>query len=187
MIHSVRFTCVLDTNVIYPVDIRDILLWFAHFDLYTPKWSKTIFDEWTKVMSEKGVPAEEISKRVKRVNDAFPDALVKNYEALISGLELPDQKDCHVLAAAIKTNANIIVTNNLKDFPQEYLASFDLSARSADDFVTDLIDLNPDKSVKAFRKLVQAKTNPDLDEYDVLGRLRNRSLNQAADYLHTLL
>jgi hypothetical protein len=42
MIHSVRFTCVLDTNVIYPLWIRDLLLWFAHYDLYTPKWSKYI-------------------------------------------------------------------------------------------------------------------------------------------------
>jgi hypothetical protein len=38
MIHSVRFTAVLDTNVIYPVLIRDILLWFAQYDLYSPKW-----------------------------------------------------------------------------------------------------------------------------------------------------
>ena len=50
MIHSVRFTVVLDTNVIYPVIIRDLLFWFAHYDLYTPKWSKHIFDEWYDVM-----------------------------------------------------------------------------------------------------------------------------------------
>jgi hypothetical protein len=46
MIHSVRFTCVLDTNVIYPLWIRDLLFWFAHHDLYTPKWSQHIFDEY---------------------------------------------------------------------------------------------------------------------------------------------
>jgi len=55
MIHSVRFTCVLDTNVVYPVVIRDILFWFAYHDLYTPKWSEHIFDEWKSVMMEKGV------------------------------------------------------------------------------------------------------------------------------------
>ncbi len=46
MIHSVRFTAVLDTNVIYPVIIRDLLFWFAYYDMYTPKWSNHIFDEW---------------------------------------------------------------------------------------------------------------------------------------------
>lgn len=46
MIHSVKFTCLLDTNVLYPIDIRDLLFWFAFHELYTPKWTKHIFDEW---------------------------------------------------------------------------------------------------------------------------------------------
>ncbi len=49
MIHSVRFKCVLDTNVIYPLWTRDLLLWFAFYDLYTPKWSNNIFSEWIDV------------------------------------------------------------------------------------------------------------------------------------------
>ncbi|WP_211047320.1 hypothetical protein [Lutibacter sp. B1] len=53
MIHSVKFIGVLDTNTIYPIEIRDILFWFAHYDLFTPKWSKHIFDEWENVISEK--------------------------------------------------------------------------------------------------------------------------------------
>ncbi|MDX1326315.1 MAG: PIN domain-containing protein [Arenibacter sp.] len=160
MIHSVRFTCVLDTNVIYPIDIRDLLFWFAVDGLFTPKWSKHIFEEWESVMQRKGVSEEQINKRIAMANAAFPDAFVKNYEGLINGLELPDQKDRHVLAAAIKTNANVIVTNNLKDFPEEYLAAFGLSAKGVDDFLTDIIDLNPDKAIAAFRKLVLNRTNP---------------------------
>lgn len=117
MIHSLRFTCVLDTNVIYPIDIRDILFWFANYDLFTPKWSKHIFDEWEDVMLRKGLPPEEVKKRIAVANRAFPDALVDNYESIVDSLSLPDEKDRHVLAAAIKTNANVIVTNNLKDFP----------------------------------------------------------------------
>ena len=46
MIHSVRFTAVLDTNIIYPIEIRDVLFWFAHYELFTPKWSNHIFEEW---------------------------------------------------------------------------------------------------------------------------------------------
>ena len=118
MIHSVRFTCILDTNVIYPLWIRDLLLWFAHHELYTPKWSHHIFDEWLEVMKRKGVAESDANKRIEILNEAFPDALVQNYEPLIETLCLPDIKDKHVLAAAIKTNANLIVTNNLKDFPR---------------------------------------------------------------------
>jgi hypothetical protein len=76
MIHSIRFTCVLDTNVIYPLEVRDILLWFAHYELYTPKWSKHIFDEWEDVMRRHNVPEEVIAKRLRAPNEAFPDALV---------------------------------------------------------------------------------------------------------------
>ena len=60
MIHSVRFTCVLDTNIIYPIEIRDLLLWLAFYELYIPKWSKHIFDEWIHLMEKKGVMQEEI-------------------------------------------------------------------------------------------------------------------------------
>lgn len=187
MIHSVRFTCVLDTNVIYPIDVRDLLFWFARFDLYTPKWSKHIFDEWAEVMQRKGLSDEEISKRTNRANLAFPDALVENYEPLINGLALPDEKDNHVLAAAIKTNANLIVTNNLQDFPNDYLSKFGLEAKNTDDFITDTIDLNPDQAVKAFRRLVLNRRNPALNEYQVLEIFRKRGLADSADYLHSLI
>ena len=187
MIHSVRFTCVLDTNVIYPIDIRDLLFWFAHYDLFTPKWSKHIFDEWYNVMLRKGVSKEEASKRIRKANMAFPDALVENYESLIDGLELPDPKDCHVLAAAIKINANTIVTNNLKDFPKEYLNNFGLTAKSADDFITDTIDLNQNIAIEAFNEMVLNRTNPDLDEFQILDILRRNGLKDSANYLHSLL
>ncbi len=187
MIHSVRFKAVLDTNVIYPVIIRDLLFWFAHYDLYTPKWSEHIFDEWKSVMERKGITEEVAVKRVDVANKAFPDAMVKNYGGLIPNLTLPDHKDCHVVAAAIKTNANIIVTNNLKDFPGHYLDSFGIKAKSADDFLTDIIDLNQDQAVAAFKEMVLNKRNPELDEYEVLDLLRNCGLNETANYLHAFL
>lgn len=187
MIHSARFTCVLDTNVIVPIEIRDLLFWFAHDDLYTPKWSKHIFDEWTEVMRRRGINEHEINKRIGWANLAFPDAMVNNYESLIKGLTLPDEKDCHVLAAAIKTNANIIVTNNLKDFPNDYLEGFGLFAKNADDFLTDTIDLNPEIAIHSFRKMVMNRKNPNLDEYEVLAYLRKNGLTDTANYLHALL
>lgn len=171
----------------YPHDVRDLLFWFAYFKLYTPKWSKHIFDEWEEVMRRKNVSEEEIVKRIGWANKIFPDALVKNYELLIDTLNLPDEKDKHVLAAAIKTNANLIVTNNLKDFPPEYLANFGLSAVNADNFIADTIDLNQGEAKQAFRKMVLNRTNPDLDEFEILNRLRKNGLKDSADYLHSLL
>jgi len=187
MIHSARFTCVLDTCVIYPIDIRDLLLWFAHYDLYRPKWSQTIFNELFELMLEKGIPEEKAKSQIERINAAFPDAMVNNYEELIETLSLPDKKDRHVLAAAIKSDANLIVTNNLRDFDPEYLLKFGLCAKNADDFITDTIDLNTKLAKEAFTTMVAHRTNPSLDEYQVLEILRNRGLVNSANYLHSLI
>jgi hypothetical protein len=138
-------------------------------------------------MIEKGMPYEKATKQIERINEAFPDAMVKNYEELIPTLSLPDQKDCHVLAAAIKSDANLIVTDNLKHFDSDYLAKFGLYAKSADDFITDTIDLNPILAKEAFMTMVAHRTNPSLDEYEVLNILRNRGLVNAAHYLHSLI
>jgi hypothetical protein len=120
-------------------------------------------------MIRKGVDDQEAEKRVKKANLAFPDALVQNYTRLIGDFKLPDDDDCHVLAAAIETNA--IVTNNLKDFPQGYLDSFGLKAKSADDFLTDIIDLNQEQAIKAFLEMVLNRKNPAMDEFQVLESL----------------
>ncbi|MCK6618846.1 MAG: PIN domain-containing protein, partial [Cyclobacteriaceae bacterium] len=61
------------------------------------------------------------------------------------------------------------------------------SAKSADDFLTDIIDLNPEMAIEAFRKLVMNRRNPDLDEYQVLNALRKNGLTETANYLHALL
>lgn len=187
MIHSVKFKAVLDTNVIYPIVIRDLLFWFAFYELYTPKWSANIFEEWKDVMIRKGIQNEAAVNRVNVANNAFPDALVSNYEGLIANLTLPDEKDRHVLAAAVKSNANVIVTNNLKDFPEDYLNSFDIKAKSADDFLTDIIDLNPEIAIKAFKEMVLNRKNPNMDEFEVLESLRKVGLIDTANYIHALL
>ena len=138
-------------------------------------------------MIRQEVEASEAEKRINVANLAFPDALVLNYEQLINSLDLPDEDDRHVLAAAIKVNANIIVTNNLKDFPNHYLDSFGLKAVCADDFLTDIIDLNPKIALQAFKDLVLNRKNPAMDEFQVLKSFRKNGLIQTANYLHSLL
>ena len=92
----------------------------------------------------------------------FRSTLVDNYEPLVESLTLPYENDRHVLAAAIKTNANIIVTINIKDCPAEYLASFGLTVKTADDFITDAIDQNKDVHLEDFSMMVVNRNKPDL-------------------------
>lgn len=102
MTYSIRFTAVLDANVIFPVVIRDYLFWLAYYDLYIPKWSKIIFREWERVMIRKNMNPEIIRKQIQRVEEAFPDAMVSNYEGLINHLDLPDEDDRHCFSSSDK-------------------------------------------------------------------------------------
>lgn len=178
---------VLDTNVIYPLISRDLLFWFAHYDLYTPKWSKHIFDEWEGVMIRKGLTQDEAKKRMAVANSAFPDALVKNYEFLTPTLNLPDQKDRHVVAAAIKSNSNYIVTNNLKGFPKAIVDTFEIEVIAADDFLVEIIYLNNEQAISAFKKMVVNRKNPKMDEFEILNQLRKCELTKTADFLHRMI
>jgi predicted nucleic acid-binding protein len=187
MIHSVQFKALLDTNVLYPIVIRDLLFWFAHFDMYTPLWSDHIFKEWEKVFESRGIAKSKIRNSISLTKKAFPDATVENYEFLIPTQNLPDQKDNHVLAAAIKAKAELIVNHNQKVFPQVFLNTISIKAKAPDDFITDVIDLNPVEALKAFREMVLNKKNPDLDEFEVLNQLRQNGLKQTANFLHALI
>ena len=48
---------------------------------------------------------------------SFPDALVTDWESLIDAVHLPDPGDRHVVAAARAGRADVIVTDNVADFP----------------------------------------------------------------------
>lgn len=72
---------------------------------------------------------------------------------MIHGDGLPDKDDAHVPAAAIKTRASVIVTDNLKDFPAKILLPPDLEARSTDAFLADTIALDLGRATAAIRTM----------------------------------
>jgi hypothetical protein len=96
-------------------------------------------------------------ERTRQLMDkAAPDALVRGYEHLIPGLALPDPNDRHVLAAAIRAGASVIVTCNLPDFPPHVLGEFDIEAQHPDDFIVHLLDLAPGLVVRQRKFIARA-------------------------------
>ena len=77
---------------------------------------------------------------------------MQGYETIIQELELPNPGDGHVLAAAIHSRSKFIITFNLRDFPEEALAPYDILAQHPDDFILDLLDLNWQTVCKAAEK-----------------------------------
>ncbi len=106
-----RFTAMLDANVLYPFLVRDVLLSLAEAGLYRPVWTAEINAEWSENLIA-GKPEREaaIKATIEAMNEAFPEAVTTGYEDLIPSLTLPDNDDRHVLAAAIRSGASVIVT-----------------------------------------------------------------------------
>jgi predicted nucleic acid-binding protein len=188
MIHSPKFTAVLDACVLYPAPIRDLLLHIASFELFKPKWTDTIQDEWKRnlLINRPDLKEEQLQRTIDEMNKAFPDSNIRNYEVLISSLKLPDKDDRHVLASAIRCNADVIVTSNLKDFPTTYLQQFDIEPQHPDPFISSLIDLNPDRCLSAFHRQVSFLKNPPLKAEQVLIKLESSGLIETAKKLKTL-
>ena len=115
------------------------------------------------------------------------DALVTGYEDLIDGLHLPDPDDRHVLAAAIRGRADVIVTINIRDFPGDILAPFGIEAQHPDEFVLHLLDLAPGVVAGAARNHRESLGNPPKTIEKYLNTLEAQGLTQSASVLRELM
>lgn len=120
----------LDANVLYPAALRDLLMRLALRDLFRARWSADIHDEWMRsVLINRPDLTRAQLERTRELMDRYaPASIVTDYAALIGGPELPDPDDRHVLAAARRAGADVIVTFNLQDFPPSALEPFGIAA-----------------------------------------------------------
>ncbi|MDA0637177.1 PIN domain-containing protein [Nonomuraea sp. MCN248] len=110
---------------------------------------------------------------------------MRGYEPLIEGLKLPDPDDRHVLAAAIKAGARVIVTSNHKDFPAEELATWNMEAQSPDDFIHDQIELDDRIVWACVQRIVDSRVNPPETIEDVLNALERAGLVESVAALRS--
>lgn len=131
------FTALLDANVLYPAPLRDLLLELALADLFRAKWSARIQDEWINALmrNEPHRDRARLQRTRALMEENMRDVLVEDYEHLIPAIKYIDPGDRHVVAAAIKSRADLIVTLNLKHFPAAELARWDLAAAHPDQFL----------------------------------------------------
>lgn len=134
----------LDTCVLYPTVMREVLLRAAAQGLFTPLWSERILEEWARAARKLGPEGEAQARaEVALVRANWPKAEVTWRPSLESRLWLPDINDRHVLAAAIASSADIIITVNASDFPRNILAEEGLSRADPDGFLLGLWQANP--------------------------------------------
>ena len=183
-----KFIVVLDACVLYSAPLRDFILRLALTGLFAAKWTKQIQDEWIGRLSEK---RPDIAKNLPRTRElmerAIPDCLVTNYEGIIGGLNLPDPDDNHVLAAALRSHAQMIVTFNLTDFPKEELEKYGIEAVHPDVFVENQLDLHQGAVVRAAKKHRESLNSPPKSPEEYLDTLSAQGLVVTADRLQDFL
>lgn len=178
---SDRFVVVLDANVLYPYTKRDILLRFSEAGLYRARWSNMILDEWKRnVLADKPGVAESLESQAAAMEVVFPEACNDAGASLIDSLQLPDPNDRHVLATAIVVNAEQIVTDNLKDFPEAALEPYGITAVSADDFLVSTFELYEAEALTALRLMRHDCEKPSYTQNDFILHLQSKQLPKLA-------
>jgi hypothetical protein len=168
----------IDANVLYAASVRDLLLWLAAEQLFRPRWTDEVHDEWIRnvLANHPDVDPSRLARTRQVMDGIDPDCIVEGYEALIPSLTLPDAGDRHVLAAAIHARADVIVTYNLSDFPASVLAPVGLRALHPDNFACDLFDEQPENFVRATAKHRANLQRPAKTVEEYFATMSNRGL-----------
>jgi predicted nucleic acid-binding protein len=141
----------LDTCVLLKSYLCDALLSIAEEGVYRPLWSQHVLAELRRNLVKVGAKQEAVEHRAAQMVAYFPDAMVNGYEELIGSMT-NDPKDRHVLAAAVAGQADILVTENLKDFPPASVGAFGITVADQDDFLSGLLEIYPDAVLDALRR-----------------------------------
>lgn len=179
------FTAFYDANVLYPAELRNLLMHLALIGLFRAKWSADVHEEWISNLLKKrpDLTRDKLERTRSLMDKHAVDALVTGYKNLIPNLHLPDPDDRHVLAAAIRGRADVIVTMNLRDFPSEAIGPYGIEAQHPDEFILRLIDRAPGAVVAAAQNHRQSLRNPARTVPEYLETLENEGLTHTVSVL----
>ncbi len=182
-------TVLYDANVLYPAPLRDFLMHLALTGLFKAKWSDMIHEEWIGALLKErpDLKRSQLERTKNLMNQHTNDSVVTNFEHLVEELNLPDQNDRHVLAAAIHSNTNIIITNNIKDFPRKYLATFNIEVLHPDEFIYQLFNLSTPVIIQSARNHRNSLKNPPKTAIDYLQTLENQGLTKTVGELKSYI
>lgn len=177
------FVAIYDANVLFPNALRDLLIRVAQSGSVQAKWTNKILDETFAALRQHrpGVDDSKWEALRERMSHSIRDGLVVDYEPLIDVVTgLPDPNDRHVVAAAIKSKAQVIVTANVRDFPDAALARWDLEAKHPDAFIMDQINLDSRAVYSAVQQIADSWRRPPGTIGDVLSALARAGLIESA-------
>lgn len=134
----------IDTCVLYPTVMREVVLGCAAAGLFEVRWSERIVEEWARAARKIGPEGETLARgEIATAAAQFPDAQVAYSAEQLRAYWLPDPNDIHVLAAAVIGSCDGIMTVNTKDFPRDVLGEYSLLRVEPDRFLCDQLAAQP--------------------------------------------
>jgi putative PIN family toxin of toxin-antitoxin system len=180
-----KIKAVLDACVLIPQYLRDTLLSVAWQGLYYPYWSESILEEArSSLISKYQISSLKAVNLVAKMQSAFPEAMVEVPPNLREAM-LNHPKDRHVLATAVAAKADVIVTDNLNDFPSFALLPWGIKAQSPDSFLTHLFDEDPGAIKLIIQQQVEKYKNPPKTMIELLDFLGEKA--KLSQFSHKLL
>jgi hypothetical protein len=173
---------VFDACILYPFHLRNIVVQAAVDRLVEARWTDAIHDEWIRNLTANApaIPIERLQITRRLMNDALPMAMVNGYEEHIPEVTLPDPNDRHVVAAAITAKATLILTWNLRHFPENELKKFGLRKMTPDAFLCGILDKVPDLVISSLKNARRNLSKTRVSASDFLRILESQKLVQLA-------
>lgn len=139
------FTVFIDANVFFGARLRSLVLFMAQSKMFRARWTERVHDEWMRNVAEKRtIDMSQLEKIRACMDRSVLNCLVTGYEPLEQSFHLPDPDDRHILAAAVKSGADLILTFNAKDFPKDLVEPLGIEICDPDEFLLDLFNISED-------------------------------------------
>jgi predicted nucleic acid-binding protein len=170
-----------DANILFSRTLRDYVLYATDEGAIEVHWSREILAEMSRNLRENlGLSHDSTSRLEQLMNDYIEYALVEVDPVHLAAVEVVemDAKDRHVLAAALSADADMLRTENTKDFPSQWMAERGIELLTAGQLLIRLADGFPDKIRAAHEKTVRYSPKP---EADILATLEVTVGKYAAD------
>lgn len=165
----------LDACVLVPYSLVSSLLTMAECELFEPRWSDQILDEVERTLVGKlGLDSDKAKRRLSHMRTGFPEASVYGFEDLIEEM-ICDTKDRHVLAAAVAAGADLLVTANIKDFPESSYQAYGLEVIRPEALLSRLFNHDEDGCIKALHRDAGRRRNPPVSTGQLLAQLASHA------------
>jgi hypothetical protein len=175
---------IYDVCVLHSAFLRSFLVYLAiqgeRLGAFRAKWTGRIHQEWIgSVLRVRPEISRARLNETRRLMDAHVRGCrVKGYQRWEARLALPDLGDRHVLAAALACAANVIVTFNVRDFPEAALRPFGVNVAHPDSFTMGL--LASGAVVAAAQEQRASMVRPTVSRLEYLEMMRRNLLAETA-------